>query len=158
MNFVRNTRRYKYQCVNGYRSRESNVGLEHMALVDNPRRELPEADRLANRVRAAERREAAQLRREQEAQEQDRLRHEAVMLEVNRLIAERMVEVRADLLNEQRLNRERERMDVDDDEVVLRIPEPFEARDIVVIENDGLLGLRGANRMNGKLFGYIFFF
>lgn len=157
MNFVRNTRRYNYQCVNGARSRVSNVGLELMALVDNPRRALSEADRLANRARAAEKREAAQLRREQDAQEQERLRHEVVMLEVNRLIAEKMEEVRADLLNEQRLNRVPERMDVDDDEVVLRIPEPFEARDIVVIENDGLLGFRGANRMNGELFGYIFF-
>lgn len=155
MNFIRVTRRYQYACVNGVRSREVNIAPPCLALVASPRRELPEEVRLANRAHAEERREAARLRREREAQAQEQLRNEAIMAEVERIIGERIAEVRAEFRNAPPMNEGQERMEVDDDEVVLRIPEPFVAGEIVIIENDCLHGMRGANRMNGELLGYV---
>lgn len=157
MNFVRNTRRYQYQCVNGARLRESNVAPQHMELLANPRQALTEEERLANRARAEEKREQARIRREAEEQAQEQLRNEAIMAEVNRVIEGRIAEIRAEFLNAQ-INERHQRMEVDDDEVVLRIPEPFEAREIEVVENEAMIGMRGANRMNGMQFFFIYSF
>lgn len=157
MNYIRQTRQYNYMCVNGSRTREAIVEPLHLALPANPRRVLSEEERAANRARAEEKREAIRLRREQEERAQEQLRNEAILAAVNQIVEERIEQVRAEFRNALPRNGEPEHMEVDDDECVLRIPEPFLYREVVVVEDKEKYGQRGANRMNGKLFGNIMF-
>lgn len=157
MNYVRQTRQYNYMCVNGSRTREATVQPLHLALAANPRRVFSQEERAANQARAEERREAIRLRREQEERAQEQLRNEAILAAVNQIVGERIEYVRAEFRNALLRNGEPEHMEVDDDECVLRIPEPFLYQEVVVVEDKEKVEKRGANRMNGKLLGNIMF-
>lgn len=158
MNFIRVTRRYQYVFANGTRTRELNLAPGCSTMPIDPPNEQSEEEprrraeqRLANRIRAAERKEIARLRREEDAQAQEQLRKDAILAEVNRIIGARIEEIRAEFMNAPPRNGEQEGMEIDDDddEVVLRIPEPFVYRDIQIFRN-----VEGKNVMNGKLFDY----
>lgn len=173
MNYLRFTRASKYQCVNGLRSIQPNdeppsAGLPN-SRNDLPAEQLPERQlellerrRVREeqlRVREEQRRfeqEQQRLRQEQQRQAEEKLRNYAILAEVNRLLNERMAQFYTDM--NLRQNGVERRMEVDDDDVVLRIPEPVAALRIDVVENTRMLGMRGANLMTGKQLSHVFLF
>lgn len=146
MDYVRFTRARKYICVNGALTVSRNIDAPRDGLNGNLRQRVPEEVRAARRAREQERIERARLRQEQQREEEERVRQEHIMAQVEAMLAARMEQFRVEF---QRAA-ETQRMEVEDDDVLICVPEPFAVQEINIVENIDMLGLRGANDIHGK--------